>query len=114
MDAAADQTKKKRGGYRPGSGGKNHYNEPTQTVSFMIPLSKVAMYRALVKQLKDQWKAEAIAEKNNQQKIDCTPIDELNKRLHKIDSISVPELENKVKFVFSSTTQDHTADQFIQ
>lgn len=109
MDAAADKTKKKRGGYRPGSGGKNHYNEPTQTVSFMIPVSKVAMYRALVKQLKDQWKAEAKAELNQQKKDD--PISELSKRLHVIEGSTLHEIADKIKIVFSNVEQDHAADK---
>jgi hypothetical protein len=44
------QTKKEtRGGTRKGSGAKPKYNEPTKTIAFRCPLSKVEELKVIVK-----------------------------------------------------------------
>ena len=42
-------TKLKRGGKRPFSGAKHKYNEPTTTVAFRVPVSKVKEIKIIVK-----------------------------------------------------------------
>ena len=44
-----ENTKLKRGGKRPFSGAKPKYNEPTTTVSFRVPVSKIEDIKKIVK-----------------------------------------------------------------
>ena len=41
--------KEKRGGKRPNSGAKPKYSEPTITIAFRVPISKVNEVKELVK-----------------------------------------------------------------
>ncbi len=43
------QIKPTRGGTRKGAGAKPKYNEPTTTIAFRVPVSKVAEIKSLVK-----------------------------------------------------------------
>jgi len=43
------QIKPTRGGTRKGAGAKPKYNEPTTTIAFRVPISKVADIKLLVK-----------------------------------------------------------------
>jgi len=43
------QIKPTRGGIRKGAGAKPKYNEPTTTIAFRVPISKVAEIKSLVK-----------------------------------------------------------------
>jgi hypothetical protein len=43
------QVKSNRGGTRKGSGAKPKYNEPTTTIAFRVPVSKVERIKQLVK-----------------------------------------------------------------
>lgn len=43
--------KENRGGKRPGSGRKPKYNEPTTTIAFRVPVSKVKEVKGIVKGL---------------------------------------------------------------
>ena len=45
----------KRGGKRPNSGAKPKYNEPTKTISFRVPVSKIEHVKSLLKTLLDGW-----------------------------------------------------------
>ena len=49
--------KTKKGGSRKGSGAKSKYGEPTTTIAFRVPLSKVTYVKSLVKGLCDGWSA---------------------------------------------------------
>jgi hypothetical protein len=49
MGKKYDYCQKKRGGKRENAGRKNTYNEPTTTVSFRLPISKVDEIKATVK-----------------------------------------------------------------
>lgn len=40
-----------RGGYRKGSGAKQKYNEPTKTIAFRVPESKIDEVKAIVNEL---------------------------------------------------------------
>jgi hypothetical protein len=46
---------KKQGGKRKGAGRKSPFTEPTKTVSFRCPVSKVAELKALVKSKLSEW-----------------------------------------------------------
>lgn len=48
--------KNKNGGHRPGSGQKPKYGEPTATVSFRVPQSKVEDIKVLVKNYLEKFK----------------------------------------------------------
>lgn len=43
--------KQNRGGKRKGSGRKPKYNEPTETISFRVPVSKTAKVKEAVKKI---------------------------------------------------------------
>jgi hypothetical protein len=43
------QIKPTRGGIRKGAGAKPKYNEPTTTIAFRVPISKVEEIKSLVK-----------------------------------------------------------------
>ena len=47
--------KETRGGTRQGSGAKPKYGEPTETVSFRVPVSKIEHVKSLLKTLLDGW-----------------------------------------------------------
>lgn len=47
--------KKQRGGTRKGSGAKPKYNEPTKTIAFRCPLSKIDELKLLVKSKLFEW-----------------------------------------------------------
>ena len=44
-----------RGGKRKGSGAKPKYNEPTKTVAFRVPISRIEHVKSLLKTLLDGW-----------------------------------------------------------
>lgn len=44
-----------RGGTRKGSGAKPKYNEPTKTIAFRVPESKIEHIKSIVKTLLDGW-----------------------------------------------------------
>jgi hypothetical protein len=44
------QIKPTRGGTRKGAGAKPKYNEPTTTIAFRVPVSKVEWIKTIVKQ----------------------------------------------------------------
>lgn len=46
---------KKRGGTRQGSGAKPKYNEPTKTIAFRVPVSRIEHVKSLLKTLLDGW-----------------------------------------------------------
>ena len=48
--------KEKRGGKRTNSGAKPKYNEPTTTIAFRVPTSKVNEVKELVKTLLNSYK----------------------------------------------------------
>lgn len=50
-----ENTKLKRGGKRPFSGAKPKYNEPTTTVSFRVPISKVEEVKTMVRSKLSEW-----------------------------------------------------------
>lgn len=52
--------KETRGGTRQGSGAKPKYNEPTKTIAFRVPISRIEHVKSLLKTLLDGW-----AVKNN-------------------------------------------------
>ena len=47
--------KTKKGGKGKGSGAKVRYNEPTETVSFRVPVSKIEHVKSLLRTLLDGW-----------------------------------------------------------
>ena len=47
--------KETRGGTRQGSGAKPKYNEPTKTISFRVPVSRIEHVKSLLKTLLDGW-----------------------------------------------------------
>lgn len=50
------KTKKEtRGGTRIGSGAKPKYNEPTKTIAFRVPVSKIEHVKSTLKTLLDGW-----------------------------------------------------------
>jgi hypothetical protein len=49
-------TKDKRGGKRPGSGPKPQYSEPTKSVSFKVPISKVDFIKKTVMKILGKYK----------------------------------------------------------
>ena len=49
------QHKETRGGTRKGSGAKPKYNEPTKTVAFRCPLSKIEELKTIVKSQLSEW-----------------------------------------------------------
>ena len=50
------KTKKEtRGGTRKGSGAKPKYNEPTKTIAFRVPISKIEHVKSMLKTLLDEW-----------------------------------------------------------
>ncbi len=48
--------KNKNGGHRPGSGQKPKYGEPTKTITFRVPQSKVEDVKVLVKKYLEMFK----------------------------------------------------------
>jgi hypothetical protein len=44
-----------RGGTREGSGAKLKYNEPTKTIAFRVPVSRIEHVKGLLKTLLDGW-----------------------------------------------------------
>lgn len=50
------KTKPKHGGKRPGAGAKLKYGEPTTTVAFRVPVSKVDDVKASVNKMKEAWR----------------------------------------------------------
>jgi len=51
-----DKNKKEtRGGTRKGSGAKPKYNEPTKTIAFRCPLSKVDEVKLIIKYKLSDW-----------------------------------------------------------
>jgi hypothetical protein len=55
MGNETNELKKQRGGTRQGSGAKPKYNEPTKTVAFRCPLSKVEELKTNVKSQLSEW-----------------------------------------------------------
>ena len=50
------KTKKEtRGGTRKGSGAKPKYDEPTKTIAFRVPVSRIEHVKSLLKTLLDDW-----------------------------------------------------------
>ena len=47
--------KETRGGTRQGSGAKPKYNEPTKTIAFRVPVSKIVEVKQAVKLMLDCW-----------------------------------------------------------
>lgn len=47
--------KKQRGGNRQGSGAKPRYNEPTKTIAFRVPVSRIEHVKSLLKTLLNEW-----------------------------------------------------------
>ena len=47
--------KETRGGTRKGSGAKPKYDEPTDTIAFRVPVSKIEHVKSLIKTLLDGW-----------------------------------------------------------
>ena len=47
--------KETRGGARKGSGAKPKYNEPTKTIAFRVPISKIESVKNTIKTLLDGW-----------------------------------------------------------
>ena len=47
--------KETRGGTRQCSGAKPKYNEPTKTISFRVPVSRIEHVKSLLKTLLDGW-----------------------------------------------------------
>ena len=47
--------KETRGGTRQGSGAKPKYNEPTKTIAFRVPISKLEHVKSLLKTLLNGW-----------------------------------------------------------
>jgi hypothetical protein len=48
-------TKNKKGGKRKGSGAKPRYNEPTKTIAFRVPISRIEHVKSIIKTLLDGW-----------------------------------------------------------
>ena len=44
-----------RGGTRKGSGAKPKYDEPTKTIAFRVPVSKIEHVKSMLKTLLDVW-----------------------------------------------------------
>ena len=57
MDSAMlpSNEKKQRGGIRIGAGVKPKFSEPSKYVQTLVPLSKVAIFKAKAKELTDNW-----------------------------------------------------------
>ena len=49
------QHKQTMGGARQGSGAKPKYNEPTKTIAFRVPVSKIAEIKKTVKSMLEIW-----------------------------------------------------------
>ena len=49
------QHKNTRGGTRKGSGAKPKYNEPTKTIAFRVPVSRIERIKSMIKTLLDGW-----------------------------------------------------------
>ena len=47
--------KTKKGGARNGAGAKPKYNEPTKTIAFRVPISRVQHVKDLMRGLLDAW-----------------------------------------------------------
>ena len=47
--------KETRGGTRPGSGARPKYNEPTKTIAFRVPVSRIERIKSMIKTLLDGW-----------------------------------------------------------
>lgn len=47
--------KKKKGGTRKGSGAKPKYKEPTKTIAFRVPVSKIDEIKQTVKSMLECW-----------------------------------------------------------
>jgi hypothetical protein len=47
--------KETRGGTRKCSGAKPRYNEPTKTIAFRVPVSKIEHVKSIIKTLLDGW-----------------------------------------------------------
>jgi hypothetical protein len=47
--------KETRGGTRQGSGAKPKYNEPTKTIAFRVPVSRIEHVKSMVKRLLYDW-----------------------------------------------------------
>ena len=47
--------KKTMGGTRHGSGAKPKYNEPTKTIAFRVPISKIDEIKQTVKSMIESW-----------------------------------------------------------
>ena len=47
--------KSKKGGSRKGSGAKSRYGEPTTTIAFRVPISRVKHVKDLMRGLLDAW-----------------------------------------------------------
>lgn len=47
--------KKLKGGKRIGSGAKPKYNEPTKTIAFRVPVSRIEHVKSLLKTLLNGW-----------------------------------------------------------
>lgn len=43
------------GGTRQGSGAKPKYNEPTKTIAFRVPISRIEHVKSMLKTLLDGW-----------------------------------------------------------
>ena len=50
-----ETTKKQRGGIRKGAGVKPKFSEPSKYVQTLVPISKVAIFKAKAKELTDNW-----------------------------------------------------------
>ena len=49
------KSKTKKGGSRKGSGAKSKYGEPTTTIAFRVPISRVQHVKDLMRGLLDAW-----------------------------------------------------------
>ena len=55
MQSELENKKETRGGTRKGSGAKPKYNEPTKTIAFRVPVSKINEVKQTVKLILDGW-----------------------------------------------------------
>lgn len=56
MGGNYDYCQKKKGGIRENAGRKPEYNEPTTTVSFRVPVSKVDEINSIVNEKLSEWR----------------------------------------------------------
>ena len=55
MQKCLTNKKETRGGTRKGAGAKHKYGEPTKTIAFRVPVSRIEHVKRLLKTLLDGW-----------------------------------------------------------